>query len=1227
MTPSSSGAERDILGELAEDYAARLRRGEDPPLSDYTERYPELAEEIRELFPALAVMEQLKSGGSQGMGPPPGRAGTSRDRLGDYLILREVGRGGMGVVYEAEQESLGRHVALKVLPAHALTDARIVLRFRREAKAAARLHHTNIVPVFGVGEHEGIHYYVMQFIQGRGLDEVIKELRRLRQPGPPTGAGRSIPGPGYGMVSAADVAIALASGQFARPPSTTVGSDPGAWLPRRDDAGAMPTASFRAAGSGNGALPDSPGSRSTAADDGGAPGPASGLGGLADPATSSAASRRYWREVARIGVQVARALEYAHAQGILHRDIKPSNLLLDLQGTVWVADFGLAKAIADADLTHTGDVVGTLRYMAPERFNGRADPRSDLYALGLTLYELLTLRPAFEAADRNRLIRQITEEEPPRPRRLVPEIPRDLETICLKCIEKRPSARYASAEALAGDLERWLEGRPITARPVSALERAAKWARRKPALAGLIAFSATGLVSGVVTVGWYNIQLARALAESRFQQRRSEGSAYIANANLVRRAIEVDDIAGALAGLASLGPEGRRGFEWPYLRRLCDYELLDRWETGEPVQSLAYSPDGTRIATGHGYSTDQGFDDRPGWIQVRDAGTGRLVHSFEAHRGPVFALAFSPDGQHLATGGGDRVARLWDARDGRPIRELGRYAFEVNDVAFSKDGRRVAVASGEHLPRDDDGRVVGGPGEVVLWDVAAEDPVWRRTNPNGTVLSVAYTPDGSRLAWGGMIAMYFSDPDDGRILDRAARAGGGRPAFSPDGHWLVSYGQSSPAWARYGGDGRDGERIARPYSRGSWGGWSSGVAFQPPDGKRIALTYGSLHPNIPDSPDRRARRRVVQIWDTYQAVPLHALVAHRASLRGVQYRPTDGNQLATADADGIVLLWQPTRAKPAAATRPGPSPVRALAFRPDAGRLAAGCEDGIVRIEDVGLSGPPTERAGHDRAVLALACSPDGSQLASAGQDATIRLGPAHGANAPVVLLRGHTGPVHGLMFRPDGRQLASASADGSVRLWDPDGRRPALVLAGHSGIVLGLAYSPDGSRLASVGGDGTVRLWDSRTGRVLRSWPTGAGAGNAVTFVGADGRMLATAGGDKVIHLWDVENGRPIRDFTGHTADVFALAYGGVGQPRLVSAGKDQTVRLWDPETGQEMMTLGGHTDSVMAVAFTRDGRLLASAGADRSVRLWDARTSPHVRAVEGEFRGAGSVSGTPNR
>ncbi len=448
---------------MADSFLERVRRGERPSISDFAARYPELADQIRELLPLLVEMELAKSAGvaaeTGSFKPESADAGEIPRQLGNFRILGRLGDGGMGVVYEAIQEGLGRHVALKVIRPEFLADPGFLQRFRREAQAAAQLHHPHIVPVFDAGTHDGVPYFAMQFISGQSLDAILREVKRLR-----------------GVKA------------DARPAGEPDGAEAGAQARRPDSHRHRRTAADRPI------RPRAAGMRSPR------PVPAQ----ESRPRDRSIPTRRarhwaittrgeYYRVIARLGAQVAGAVGYAHKQGILHRDIKPSNLLIGLDGHIWVADFGLAKVVESDDASRSQDLAGTPRYMAPERFEGWSDRRSDVYALGLTLYEMATLSPAFPAHDRAQLIHQILHEDPTHPRRLDRRIPHDLETIIRKAMAREPAERYRSADELAEDLENFLAHRPIRARRNTLTERAWKWCRRKPALAGLWLVLALGL--------------------------------------------------------------------------------------------------------------------------------------------------------------------------------------------------------------------------------------------------------------------------------------------------------------------------------------------------------------------------------------------------------------------------------------------------------------------------------------------------------------------------------------------------------------------------------------------------------------------------------------------------------------------------------------------------------------------------------------------------------------
>lgn len=502
----------DVIERLLDDFVERLRRGETVSIAEYEAAYPRHAAQIREFFTAAEMMERMaqRRQRERGANALPSKIA---DRLGDYRIVREIGRGGMGIVFEAEQESLGRRVAVKVLPQSSLLKPQSLRRFEREARTAARLHHTNIIPVFGVGEHEGFHYIVMQLIRGVGLDKILLQLARDCSSRTPGIEGTAAPSVDDGTA----VARALLRGEFHRPGSPTASSDA--------DTEESPQPNV-----------EPPSTPPVVASE-----PASGGISFEVPAKLG---RPYWESVARIGIQAAQALEYAHERGTLHRDIKPANLLVDLQGIVWVGDFGLAKSREHDEASQTGDIAGTLRYMAPERFHGEVDARSDIYGLGLSLYELLTLRPAYEDSNPSTLMQRISRETPAHPRDVNPQVPLDLETIVLKAIAREPAHRYGSAQEMADDLQRFLDDRPILARRVGLVERLWRWSRRNRMVAVLIGLAASLLVllAIVSTAGYVLTNIAnRDVRNSLFREARERRAAE----SQQRKAEAVSELASA----------------------------------------------------------------------------------------------------------------------------------------------------------------------------------------------------------------------------------------------------------------------------------------------------------------------------------------------------------------------------------------------------------------------------------------------------------------------------------------------------------------------------------------------------------------------------------------------------------------------------------------------------------------------------------------------------------
>jgi serine/threonine protein kinase len=530
--------DESLVGRIADEFTERLNRGENPDVEKYSQRYPELADVLRQALPALQAIRHFSSGLTPSGEPGVLAPGDAPPReLGDFRILREVGRGGMGIVYEAEQMSLGRRVALKVLPFAGAMDPRHLQRFRNEAHAAAQLHQTNIVPVYSVGCERGVHFYAMQYIEGHSLAEVIAELRGQ--------AGDAATKPQPSPSPQVEATVDAPAGQLIAP-------DSGASAVRQTH-------------------------------------PIAALSTI-----RSTKDRAYFRAVAELGIQAAEALDFAHEHGVIHRDVKPANLLVDAEARLWITDFGLAQVQGDARMTMTGDLVGTLRYMSPEQALAKrvvVDHRTDVYSLGATLYELLTLEPAFAGTDRQELLRQIAFEEARAPRRQNRAIPTELEIIVLKALEKNPADRYATAKELADDLERYVKDEPIRARRPTLALQARKWFRRHPAvLRSAVAMLILAVVS--LALGSYLIWREKGEKEAALDLAKTRREA--AESAQQRTRAVLDDMSSEviddwLGKQNELTPEQRKFLE----RALAHYEDFTR-ETGDTPQQRAL------LASAHG---------------------------------------------------------------------------------------------------------------------------------------------------------------------------------------------------------------------------------------------------------------------------------------------------------------------------------------------------------------------------------------------------------------------------------------------------------------------------------------------------------------------------------------------------------------------------------------------------------------------------------------------------
>jgi WD40 repeat protein/serine/threonine protein kinase/Tfp pilus assembly protein PilF len=1121
----SSDLSRDVMLEgLAAEFVERYRNGERPPLSEYTDRHPDLASDIRDLFPALVQIERLKppADPTGPCAPPASSDRTRPERLGDYRILREVSRGGMGVVYEAEQISLARHVALKVLLAHGLISPTYPERFRREAKAAARLHHTNIVPVFGVGEHDGILYYAMQFIQGQGLDQVLHDLRRLRNL--PDGGGKLTGAPSEGSA-----ACNLLIGQF---PSD--GAD------ESGKAVSCPEAA-----------------RPTRAE------------GKSAALSAGHSDAEYYRGVARVGLQVADALAYAHKQGVLHRDVKPSNLLLDLQGTVWVTDFGLAKADGADELTHTGDIVGTLRYMAPERFEGRSLPQSDVYSLGLTLYELLTLRPAFAETDRHLLIGQVMHGEPPRPRAVNPSLPRDLETIVLKAIAREPGQRYPTAGELADDLKRFLDDRPIRARRAGALERGWRWCRRNPRAALMTAaLTILGLATAVgVPVGVVlDRQRQEALANlERAEQAEKEAQlgSHLARARAYRYSGQVGQHFRSLEELAAaarLRPSLELRNEAVACLALADLRLAQSADLATPeTTQLRFDATFTRCAR----------SDERGNLSVRRVADAAELRSLPGPGTHAFALDFSPDGRYLASIHHRGQLHMWDLERGELAWKSPTFC---GAVAFSRDGRRAATATDDHT--------------LCVYDVPTGRAV-SRLSPGVGANGLAFDPSGGRLAVSTTQprAVQVYDLETGKVQ---------RTLPAPVATSTLAWRPDSQLLAATGSDGL-------LYVWNVEAGWLQAV-LRGHTARPAELSFTPEGDLLVSSGWDNALR----LWD-----PLTG--RHLLSQPGV----TNARQLPADRRVGMgrvgtkVEVWEAARQEVCrtAAAPSGAGGVWNAGFAPDSRMLAFLCANGSAHLWDW--------RAGRDIVswtvgpVSSLHVHPDGSVLTSGDRGLSrwpVRIeseagGPRVHVGPPQLLVQGALGPV---CLSADGRALALVNkARSEVVLYDLQERKARVLARLPAGWFV--ALSPDGRWVAAGVRWGQlqpvkVRVWDARTGECVRSFgdPEVSGDPCQVAFT-TDGRWLVTTT-PQAYRFWEAGTWEPgpVLPLERGGNRVVALEASPDGT-LLAAARARSTVQLRDA-SGNELATLPcPEGQEVFGLRFSADGTLLAVACDNQIVHVWD--------------------------
>ncbi|MCR9293951.1 MAG: protein kinase [bacterium] len=1172
-------SDEPLVERIAEEILERQRSGERPTVEEYCLRYPEHAEELRAFLPALMVVEGLKPNSKDVSGTFGGEfeiEGKRREFIGDYRILRELGRGGMGVVYEAEQQSLGRHVALKVLLRSVAGDARAAKRFESEAKAAARMHHTNIVPVFDVGSDDQHLYYAMQLIQGQAIDLVIDDLKQLRNL-----RGSSTAATSAAKAQEKSIARSLVAGQFHQDQLLELQRDSSQDAPdlqATQNLSRLVSHGRRGAGV-EGALDvtETLDAKSTSSQ-------SAVLPGQRDMSSAENNRPAYFLSVAKIGHQTAEALAYAHARGIIHRDIKPSNLLLDGNGIVWITDFGLAKT-GDHGMTHTGDILGTIRYMSPERFKGQCDVRADIYSLGLTLYELLTLQPAFAAADQLKLIDRIVKSEPSAPRTLDASVPRDLETIVLKCIDKDPRRRYQSADELCEDLERFIHDEPIKARRISLPERVARWSRRNKAMAASLAVVAGLLLIINIAGPLVTWRMAR-LKDDAIQAEQIAVGAQILADQRADEAIQSQQLADqradainhtlyfakmTLAGMAAHTPGGLkrvaalteewfpeqgeldvRGWEWYYLRSLLSRDFQTLRGHSDPVRSVAWSPDGTHLA-----SCSQST------IKIWDPTSARLLDTWEQQTNGM--VAFSPDGTRLVSGG--PLVRVWDIKTGNVV-----LTFPGSDdprgfrgLSWSPDGTRIATSAWK---------------TVHIWDATTGQPL--------TMFETLYFVH--HLAW---------SPDSGRIAVGGATGGVGQ-LKSHLSIWNTQNGQQSLALPLDG-------NYVRALD------WS-------PDGTRLGVSY---------------RYQDLKIFDANTGEVVNNLPVLGSAL-SVTWS-ADGGRFAAGLNNRIICIWDGDTKSAGneplllLQTRTGRR-VNSLAWSPDATRIASVGGDNTVQIWDVERRLADKEESEQERNRYYANCifwNSQGSPLAISAEADTFQIRNSETDQKLQTFeyqSERREGAQRLFSLSPDGKQIA-ARTTGGIGVWNTDTGQ--YQHAYDLKLPYLWSWCPYSKRLAAVGfqDDGLVRIFSSDAGMesiVLKGHRTHS---HALAW-GPDGKRLASGGGigDHQIRIWDTSSGECLRILSGDGSRVTALSWSPDGEV-LSSGTEDNMIYLWDPETGEKQNALAGHVDNVESIAWSSDGRRMASTGRDKRLIVWDPDTGLEAYSVEFPMESeVGVVSWSPD-
>jgi WD40 repeat protein/serine/threonine protein kinase len=942
----------------------------------------------------------------------------------------------------------------------------------------------------------------------------------------------------------------------------------------------------------------------------------------------------------RLFEQVCEAVHHAHQKGIIHRDLKPSNILVSVHGdraVPKIIDFGIAKAITQpltekTFVTFQGQFLGTPEYMSPEQVDLATqdiDTRSDIYSLGVVLYELLAgVLPfesdAFERAGLAEIQQTIREQEPASPSirlaslgeqaktiaasrgtqalPLARRLHRELEWIPLKAMRKDRCRRYKSASEMADDVHNYLTGRPLVAGPETTIYRVQKFVRKHAGSVVTAALVALAILVGLLvsTAMYWRSERAlerEAASRTEAEQSRVHAEDTRAKESIARKQAEqaeqatkatVEELRRTLyansiqlvdakygAGdmrraheLLESCPNDLRGWEWYRLNYIMDQSYMTfRGHTGE-VYGIAVSADGKRIVSG---SADQ-------TVMVWDLATGAELVTLRGHGDWVSSAAFSPDGKRIISGSGDNTVKVWDWATGVELMTLRGHGDWVSSVAFSPDGKRVVSGSGDKTVR--------------MWDATSGAELMTIRGHERQIGPVSFSPDGRRIVSGSMDWTIKEEPWNQTIAVWDATTGAEVMTLPGHDYWVEAI-DISPDSKRIVSGGYDSTIKV-------WD-WATGAQLMTLRGHRLAVA------GVAFSPDGKrivsgGSDGLIKIWDVSNGTELTTLVGHKNEICSVAFSP-DGRQIISSSKDRTIKVWDSTiRAKTVTLTG-SQGLLLSMSFSPDGKRLVSGGSDGI-KVWDVETRAQLMTLRGHDGEVSGASYSPDGKRIVSGGKDKTIKIW--DGANgAELITLRGHESRVGGPSFSPDGSRIVSSSKDGTIRLWDATTGEGLMILRGHKGGVRCVVFSPDGKRLVSGGIDGAIKVWDGLTGAEVMTLRGHEDRVWSLAFSPDGKRIVSGSSVGGTIKVWDARDGAEVL-ILASDGPVMDVAFSPDGK-RILSGSMAGTVKVWDSASGAELMNLiVGRESGVASVAFSPDGKTIAAGCFDNSVELWESALSP---------------------